>query len=61
MRQLIPTSADGKEEPLYLVPPRYNLFLQKNSISTIHATRFAATYMDHVIGVHVDSQKKIYS
>ena len=56
MRQLIPTSADGKEEHLYLVPPINNLFLQKNSTYPIHETRYATTDRDHVLGVHVDSQ-----
>ena len=32
------------------------LFLQKNSTSPIHATRYATTDTDHVLGVHVDSQ-----
>ena len=52
----MPTSADGKEENLYLVPPRNKLFLQKNSTSTIHATCYATIDMDHVLGVHIDSQ-----
>ena len=56
MKQLIPTSTYGKEGHLYLVPPRNKLFLQKNSTSPIHATRYATTDMDHVLGVHVDSQ-----
>ena len=56
MKQLILTYTDGKEEHLYLVPPRNKLFLQKNSTSLIHATRYATTDMDHVLGVHVDSQ-----
>ena len=56
MKPLMPTSAYGKQEHLYLVPPRNKLFLQKNSTSTIHETRYATTDMDHVLGVHVDSQ-----
>ena len=56
MKKLMPTSADGKEENLYLVPPINNIFLHKNSTSPIHATHYAAIYMDHVLGVHVDSQ-----
>ena len=56
MKQLMPTSADGKAEHLYIVPPRNKLFLKKNSTSPIHATRYATTDMDHVLGVHVDSQ-----
>ena len=56
MKQFMPTSADGKEEHLYLVPPRNKLFIQKNSTYPIHATRYAITDMDHVIGVHVDSK-----
>ena len=56
MKQLMPTSAYCKEEHLYLVPPRNKLFLQKNSTSSIHATRYATKYMDHVVGVHVDSK-----
>ena len=38
------------------MPPRNKLFLQKNSTSPIHATLYATTDMDHVLGVHVDSQ-----
>ena len=38
MKQFMPTSADGKEEPLYLVPPRKKLLLQKNSTSHIYET-----------------------
>ena len=38
------------------MPPRNKLFLQKNSTSPIHATRYATKYMDNVLGVHVDSQ-----
>ena len=57
MKQLMPTSADGKAEHLYIVPPRNKLFLKKNSTSPIHATRYATTDMDHVLGVHVDSHK----
>ena len=41
MKQLMPTYADGKEEYLYLVPPRNKLFLKKNSTSPIHETRYA--------------------
>ena len=55
MKQLTPTYAEGKEEHLYLVPPRNNLFLQKNSTPPIHATSYATTDMDHALGVHVDS------
>ena len=29
MKKIMPTSADGKEYHLYLVPPRNKLFLQK--------------------------------
>ena len=57
MKQLMPTSSDGKWEHLYLVPPRKKLFLQKNSTSPIHATRYATTDMDCVLGAHVESQK----
>ena len=35
---------------------RKKLFLQKNSTSPIHATRFPNTYMDHLLDVNVDSQ-----
>ena len=56
MKKLTPTSADDKEEHLYLVPPRKKLFLQKNSTSPIHETRYTTTDMDHVLGVHVDSK-----
>ena len=56
MKQLMPTSADGKEGHLYLVPPRDELFLQKNITSPIHANIYAATNMDHVLGVHIDIQ-----
>ena len=56
MKQLMPTSDDGKEEHLYLVHHRKKLFLQKNSTSLIHATRYATIDMDHVLGIHVDSQ-----
>ena len=55
MKQLMPTYDDGKWEHLYLVPPRNKLLLQKNSTSPIHASCYATTYMDHVLGVHVDS------
>ena len=55
MTQLMPTSADGKWERLYLVPPRNKLFIQKNSTSPIHANHYETTDMDHVLGVHVDS------
>ena len=56
MKQLMPKSDYGKEEHLYLVPTRNNLSLQKNSTSTIHATRYETTGIDHVLGVHVDIQ-----
>ena len=56
MKQLMQTSGDGKEEHLYLVPPRNKLFLQKNSASPIHETLYATTDMDNVLGVHVDIQ-----
>ena len=56
MEQLIPAYADGKEDHLYLVTPRNKRFLQKNSTSPIHATGYATIEMDHVLGVHVDSQ-----
>ena len=56
MKKFMPTSADGKEYNLYLVPPRNKLFLQKNSTSPIHATRYATTDMDHVLGEYVDIQ-----
>ena len=56
MKQFMPTYDDGKEEHLYLMPPRNKLLLQKNSTSPIHATRYATTDMDYVLGVHVDSQ-----
>ena len=36
--------------------PRKKLFLQKNSTSTIHATRYATMDMYHVLGVNIDSQ-----
>ena len=52
----MPTSADGKEENLYILHPRNKLFRQKNITYPIHATRYATTYMDHLIGVNVDSQ-----
>ena len=52
----MPTSDDGKEEHLYLVHPRNKPFLQKNSTSPIHATRYATTDMDHVLVVRVDIQ-----
>ena len=52
----MPTSADGKEEHLYLVSPKNKLSPQKNSTSLIHADRYATTDMDHVLDVHVDSQ-----
>ena len=55
MKQLIPTSADGKEDHLQLVPPRKKIFLQKNITSPIHETRYETTDMDHVLGVHVDN------
>ena len=55
MKNLMPTSTDGKEDHLYLVHPRNKLFLQKNNTSPIHATRYATTDMDHVLGVHIDS------
>ena len=53
---MITTSADGKEEHLYLVPPRNKLPLQKNSDYPTHATRYSTTYMYHLLGVNVDSQ-----
>ena len=53
----MPTSADGKEEHLYLVPPRNKLFLQENSTSTSHETCYATIYMYHVLSVHGDIQK----
>ena len=56
MKQLMPTSADGKEENLYILHPRNKLFRQKNITYPIHATLYATTYMDHLIGVNVDSQ-----
>ena len=56
MKQLMPTSDDGKLDHLYLVPPRNKLFLQKNISSPIHANHYETTYMFHVLGVHVDSQ-----
>ena len=56
MKQLIHKYADGEDEHLYLVPPRNTLFLQKNSTSPIHATRYATTDIDHILVVHVDSQ-----
>ena len=52
----MPTSDDGKEEHLYLVPPRNKLFLHKNRTYPIHATHYATTYMYHVLGVHAYSQ-----
>ena len=52
----MPASADGKEDHLYLVPPRNNIFLQKNNTSLIHATCHATTDMDHELGVYVGSQ-----
>ena len=55
MKQLMPTSSDGKAEHLYLVMTRNKLFLQKNSVSPIHTNRYATTHMDHVLAVHVDS------
>ena len=56
MKRSMPTSSDGKEEHLYPVTPINKLFLQKNSTSPIHATPYATTDTDHVLGVHVDSQ-----
>ena len=56
MKQLMPTSHDGKEEHLYLVPPRNKVFLQKSSTGPIHKTSYATIDTDHVLGVHVDSQ-----
>ena len=56
MEKLMPTSADGKQEHLYLVPTRNKLSLQKNSTSPIHATCCATKYMDHVLCVQLDSQ-----
>ena len=56
MKQLMSKSADGKEEHLYLVPPRNKIFLQKNSTSPIHATLYETTDTDHVLGVNVDIQ-----
>ena len=56
MKQLMPTPDGGKEEHSYLVYPRKKLFLQKHITSPINATRYATTYMDHVLGVHIDSQ-----
>ena len=55
MKTFMPTSDDGNEGHLYLVPPRKKS-LQKNITYPIDATRYATTDMDHVIGVHVDSQ-----
>ena len=56
MKTNFPTSADGKEEHLILVPPRNNPFLHKIITSSIHETRYATTDMYHVLGVNVDSQ-----
>ena len=56
MKQFMPTSADGKQERLYLVPPINKLFLQKNSPSPIHANCYETTDMYPVIGVHFDIQ-----
>ena len=56
MKQLMPTYADGKEEQLYLVPPRNKLFLQRNSTYPILAIIYATTDIYHVLGLHVDSQ-----
>ena len=56
MKKLMPISSDGKQQHLYLVPPRNKLFLKKNSTSPIHATFYETTDMDPVLGVHVDSQ-----
>ena len=56
MKTFMPTSDNGKDEYLYLVPTRNKLSLQKNSTSPIHATCCATKYMDHVLGVHVDIQ-----
>ena len=56
MKQLMPTSEYGKQEHLYLVPPRNKLFLQKNSTSPIHSNHYETTDMDRVLDVHVDSQ-----
>ena len=55
IKQLMPKCFDGKEEHLYLLPPRNKQLLQKNITSPIHATRYATTDMDHVLGVRVDS------
>ena len=52
----MPTSDDGKEEHLYLLPPSNKLFQQKNSPSPIHETCYTTKDMNHVIGVHVDIQ-----
>ena len=52
----MPKSDDGKEEHLYLVLHIKKLFLLKNSTSPIHETCYATTDMDHVLGVHGDSQ-----
>ena len=57
MKQLMPTYADGKEEQLYLVPPRNKLFLQRNSTYPILVIVYATTDIYHVLGVHVDSHK----
>ena len=50
------TYSDGEEENLYLVPTRNKLLLQKNILSPIHATRYATTDMDNLLGVNFDSQ-----
>ena len=57
--KLVPTSANGKEEHLYLIPPKNNLFLHKNSSYTFHETLYATTDIDRVLGVHVDIQNPI--
>ena len=54
MKQMMTTSADGKEEQLYLVPPRNKLFLQENSTSPSHATCYATTDMDNILAAHDD-------
>ena len=56
IKQLMPTFDDGKEEHLYLLPTRNKLVLKKNITYPIHATCYATTYMDILLGVHVDSQ-----
>ena len=56
MKLLIPTSAHGMEEKLYILPPINNLLPHKNSTSAIHATCYATIDMDHVLSVNVDSQ-----